>query len=80
MENLTHSFKETKLVLQLIQELQNCDDIKLWWLGVAKEEKGNICNLYFVLRTPFLQNTAVQLFLKIVESLQCIFKDQHTSI
>ena len=47
MENPTHSFRETNLVLQLIQESQIKSKTMLSWSSRKKKE-GVFCTVYFV--------------------------------
>ena len=50
MENPTHSFRETNLVLS---PCKNCKlKVKLWWVGACKR-KGIFCTVYFVWRKFF---------------------------
>ena len=46
MENPTHSFRETNLVLQLIEESQIKS--KTEELELVKEKQGYFCIIYFV--------------------------------
>ena len=52
MENPTHSFRETKLVLQLIQESQIKSKTVMSW-SQRKKKEGIFCTVYFVRREFF---------------------------
>ena len=85
MQNPTHSFGETNLMLQLIQESQIKSKTVMSWSSQKKNE-GIFCRvyLYCVLNTLseytyfFISKNitpyAFLLFFKMVESLQCILK------
>ena len=47
MENLTHSFRETNLVLQLIEESQIKSKTVMSWSSRKKKE-DIFCTIYFV--------------------------------
>ena len=49
MENPTHSFRETNLVVQLIEELQMKSKTVMSWSSRKKKE-GIFCTVYFVYR------------------------------
>ena len=51
MENPTHSFRETNLVLQLIQESQIKSKTVMSWS--SRKKKGIFCTVYFVRREFF---------------------------
>ena len=53
MENSTHSFRETNLLLQLIEELQIKSKTVMSWISWKKKE-GIFCTVYFVRRIFFL--------------------------
>ena len=54
MENSTHGFKETNLVLQFILESQIKSKIMLSWSSRKKKDKSICCTVYFVRRKLFL--------------------------
>ena len=53
MENLTHSFTETKLVLQLIEKSQIKSKTVVSW-SLRKKKARIFCTVYFVRRKFFL--------------------------
>ena len=53
MENLTHSFTETKLVLQLIEKSQIKSKTVVSW-SLRKKKARIFCTVYFVRRNFFL--------------------------
>ena len=52
MENPTHSFRETNLVLQLIKESQIKIKTVMSW-SLRKKKEGIFCTVYFVRREFF---------------------------
>ena len=84
IENPTHTFRETGLVLPLIQE--SWIKVKQWWVGAhkRKRESMSFISMYSVLNTHSIyiyfliwKNITSYTFLlvfKILESLQCILK------
>ena len=52
MENTTHSFRETRLVSQLVKETQIKSKAFMSWSS-RKKKDGIFCNVYFVQRKSF---------------------------
>ena len=52
MKNPTHSFIETNLVLQLIEESQIESKTVMSW-SLQKKKEGTFCTVYFVQRKSF---------------------------